>query len=102
MIVFQIQKLSKSFGDKEVLREVSLAVQEKERVGLVGVNGSGKTTLLRCLTGELQPDAGEVIQSSSLSLGCLEQMTDKRPGITAWDAVMESFTHLIEKRKLIQ
>jgi len=58
MIVFQIQKLSKSFGDKEVLREVSLAVQEKERVGLVGVNGSGKTTLLRCLTGELQPDCG--------------------------------------------
>ncbi|MDD3364083.1 MAG: ABC-F family ATP-binding cassette domain-containing protein [Syntrophomonas sp.] len=102
MIVFQVQKVSKSFADKEVLREVSLAVQEKERVGLVGVNGSGKTTLLRCLTGELQPDAGEVILSSSLSLGCLEQMTDKRPGITAWDAVMESFTDLIEKRQLMQ
>jgi ATP-binding cassette subfamily F protein 3 len=102
MIVFQVQKVSKSFADKEVLREVSLAVQEKERVGLVGVNGSGKTTLLRCLIGELQPDEGDVVLSSSLSLGCLEQMTDKRTGITAWDAVMESFTQLIEKRQLMQ
>ncbi len=101
MIVFQVQKVSKSFADKEVLTEVSLAVQEKERVGLVGVNGSGKTTLLRCLTGELQPDEGEIIRSASLSLGCLEQMNDNQPGITAWDAVMESFTHLIDKRQLM-
>ncbi len=102
MIIFQINKLNKSFGEKEVLREVSLAVQEKERVGLVGLNGSGKTTLLRCLTGELQPDIGEVMISSTLSLGCLEQMPDNQPGITAWEAVMGSFTHLIEKRQLMQ
>jgi len=102
MIIFQINKLNKSFGEKEVLREVSLAVQEKERVGLVGLNGSGKTTLLRCLTGELQPDTGEVMISSTLSLGCLEQMPDSQPGITAWDAVMGSFTHLMEKRQLMQ
>jgi len=101
MIVFQIQKLSKSFADQEVLREVSLTVQEKDRIGLVGVNGSGKTTLLKCLTGELQPDAGETMVSAGLSLGCLEQMTDNRPGITAWDAVMESFTDLIDKRRLM-
>jgi ATP-binding cassette subfamily F protein 3 len=101
MIVFQVQKISKSYADKEVLKEVSLAVQEKERVGLVGVNGSGKTTLLRCLTGELVPDSGEVVLSSSLSIGCLEQMSENRPGITAWDAVMESFAHLIEKRQLM-
>jgi len=98
MIIFQVNKLNKSFGDKEILREVSLAVQEKERVGLVGLNGSGKTTLLRCLTGELQPDAGEVMISSTLSLGCLEQMPDIQPDISAWDAVMEIFASLIEKR----
>ena len=99
MIVLQIKKLSKSFGEQEVLKGVSLAVQEKERVGLVGLNGSGKTTLLRCMTGELQPDAGEVMISSALSLGCLEQMPDSQPGMTAWDAVMESFADLIDKRR---
>ncbi|MCX5780940.1 MAG: ABC-F family ATP-binding cassette domain-containing protein, partial [Firmicutes bacterium] len=102
MIVFQVQNLSKAFGDKEVLRGVSLAVQEQERVGLVGANGSGKTTLLRCLTGELQPDAGELIRSSMLSLGCLEQLNDPRPGLTAWEAMMESFAHLLEQRRMMQ
>jgi len=99
MIVLQIKKLSKSFGDQEVLKGVSMSIQEKERVGLVGLNGSGKTTLLRCMTGELQPDAGEVLISSALSLGCLEQMPDSQPGMTAWDAVMESFADLIDKRQ---
>jgi len=101
MIIFQVNKLNKSFGEKEILKEVSLAVQEKERVGLVGLNGSGKTTLLRCLTGELQPDSGEIMISSTASLGCLEQMPVNQPGTTAWDAVMESFAHLIEKRQLM-
>ncbi|MGE5454347.1 MAG: ABC-F family ATP-binding cassette domain-containing protein [Methylocystaceae bacterium] len=101
MIVCQVQKVSKSFADKQVLRGVSLAIQAKDRIGLVGVNGSGKTTLLRCLTGELQPDAGEIVLSSSLTLGCLEQMSDNQPGITAWDAVMESFTQLIDQRRLL-
>ncbi len=102
MIIFQVNNLNKSFGDKEILKGVSLAVQEKERVGLVGLNGSGKTTLLRCLTGELQPDAGELMISSTLSLGCLAQMPDIQPGISAWDAVMEIFANLIEKRHLLQ
>lgn len=101
MIVFQVNKLNKSFGDKVVLKELSLAVQEKERVGLVGVNGSGKTTLLRCITGELQPDTGEITISSSISLGCLEQMPDHQSGMTAWDVIMESYAHLIEKRRLM-
>jgi ATP-binding cassette, subfamily F, member 3 len=102
MIIFQVNKLNKSFGDKQILREVSLAVQEKERVGLIGLNGSGKTTLLRCLTGELKPDDGEVMIGSNLSLGCLEQMPDNRPGISAWESIMESFADLIEKRQLLR
>jgi ATPase components of ABC transporters with duplicated ATPase domains len=102
MIVFQVNKLNKSFADQEVLKEVSLVVQEKQRVGLVGLNGSGKTTLLRCLTGELQPDSGEVMLPASLTLGCLEQMPDNQPGATAWDAVMQSYADLIDKRRLMR
>jgi len=101
MIVCQVQKVSKSFADNQVLREVNLAIHAKDRIGLVGINGSGKTTLLRCLTGELQPDTGEIALSSSLTLGCLEQMSDNQPGITAWDAVMESFAQLIDQRRLL-
>ena len=99
MIVFQAQNISKAFGDMEVLRGVSLAVQEQERVGLVGANGSGKTTLLRCLTGVLEPDDGQVIMAYNLSVGCLEQMPASSPGLTAWEGIMQSFTHLIEQRR---
>lgn len=99
MIVLQTQKLSKSWGEQEVLREINLAVREKERVGLVGLNGSGKTTLLRCITGEIQPDAGQVMISSVLSWGFLEQIPANQAGMTAWDAVMESFSGLIDKRQ---
>ncbi|MEA4925923.1 MAG: ABC-F family ATP-binding cassette domain-containing protein [Syntrophomonadaceae bacterium] len=102
MIVLQVNKLNQSFADREVLKQVSLVVQEKQRVGLVGLNGSGKTTLLRCLTGELHPDSGEVIRPSHLTLGCLEQMPDNLPGATAWDAVMQSFADLLDKRLLMR
>ncbi|MEA1962014.1 MAG: ABC-F family ATP-binding cassette domain-containing protein [Bacillota bacterium] len=99
MIVFQAQKISKWFGERQVLKEISLAVNEKERVGLIGANGSGKTTFLGCLTGALQPDEGEVFKSASISLGCMDQLNDFPAGMTAWEGVMDSFTDLIQKRQ---
>src|SRR5204863_688667 len=52
--------VSKRFGGVAALTDVSLAVQERETVGLVGPNGAGKTTLFNCLLGLLRPDAGRV------------------------------------------
>lgn len=99
MIVFQAQNINKSFGDKEILKAVSLALNEKERVGMVGVNGSGKTTFLKCLTGELSLDKGIVSVSNMLSLAYLEQLPQQDENATAWDAVISSFSDLLEKRR---
>ena len=52
MIAFQIQNMGISFGDRVVLRGVNLSVEDRERIGLIGINGSGKTTLLKSLLGE--------------------------------------------------
>jgi len=101
MIVFQARSISKSFGDKEILKSVSLSVNDKERVGLIGVNGSGKTTLLRCLTGQLSPDTGEVYMSNLISTGYLEQLPQPQKGSTAWDLIMDSYSGLIEKREML-
>ena len=60
MTVIETKGVSKSFGDVEALRDVSLTVDEGEFFGLFGPNGAGKTTLLRILTGQLEPDSGEV------------------------------------------
>jgi ATP-binding cassette subfamily F protein 3 len=59
-IPMRVDELSKSFGDHEVLDEVSLAVERGDHVAIVGPNGAGKTTLLRILAGEIEPSGGRI------------------------------------------
>ena len=61
MAVIVATNVSKRFGKVEAIRDVSLSVDEGEFFGLFGPNGAGKTTLLRVLTGQLDPDSGEVV-----------------------------------------
>jgi ATP-binding cassette subfamily F protein uup len=65
--VIDAENVSKSFGDRPIIRDFSLRVQRGDRIGLVGPNGAGKTTLLKLLTGELAPDAGKVTLAKTLS-----------------------------------
>lgn len=102
VIVIQAQNISKSFGEQQVLHNVSLSLNEKERVGLIGANGSGKTTLLQCMTGALHPDGGEICRANTLSLGYMEQLSSLEPGKTAWAAMMDNFEDLIRMRQRLQ
>src|SRR3954453_16657620 len=65
--VIEAQDVSKSFGDRSIIRDFSLRIQRGDRIGIVGANGAGKTTLLKLLTGETKPDAGTVTQAKTLS-----------------------------------
>jgi ATP-binding cassette subfamily F protein uup len=65
--VIDAEHVSKSFGERQIIRDFTLRVQRGDRIGIVGANGAGKTTLLRLLTGELQPDSGTVTQAKTLS-----------------------------------
>jgi ATP-binding cassette subfamily F protein uup len=65
--VIDAEDVSKSYGDRTIIRDFSLRVQRGDRIGLVGPNGAGKTTLLKLLTGELQPDSGKVTLAKTLS-----------------------------------
>lgn len=60
MIILSAQHIAKSFGVNAVLRDVSLTVQQGDRIGLVGVNGCGKSTLMRILAGLDAQDGGEI------------------------------------------
>jgi ATP-binding cassette subfamily F protein uup len=73
MSLLALKDVGKSYDSGPVLREVGFALQDGERVGLVGRNGSGKTTLLRILAGVEAPDSGERIARRDLKLGWLEQ-----------------------------
>jgi ATP-binding cassette subfamily F protein 3 len=59
--MIRVENLTKSFGDRLILDEVSFTLSAKERVGLVGQNGHGKTTLFQIINGEEQPDSGTVV-----------------------------------------
>lgn len=71
--VLSAERLSKSFRDAWLFRDVSLGIAEGEKYGLVGVNGVGKTTLLRILAGKLAPDEGTVVVRQGVRVGILDQ-----------------------------
>ncbi|HEY0904454.1 MAG TPA: ABC-F family ATP-binding cassette domain-containing protein [Marmoricola sp.] len=68
-----LERVSKSYGVRMLLAEVSLGVGEGERIGVVGRNGDGKTTLLNLIAGRLDPDSGRVSRARGLHLGYLDQ-----------------------------
>jgi ATP-binding cassette subfamily F protein uup len=65
--VIEAQDVSKTYGNRPIIRDFSLRIQRGDRIGIVGANGAGKTTLLKLLTGEIRPEGGKVIQARTLS-----------------------------------
>ena len=59
-IVVDVQKISKSFGNEKVLKEVALQLERGKIHGIIGRNGSGKTVLMKCICGFLRPTMGAV------------------------------------------
>jgi len=62
-----------SGGERTIIRDFTLRIQRGDRIGIVGPNGSGKTTLLKLLTGEIEPDEGEVTQAKTLEGTVIDQ-----------------------------
>ncbi|SMC30722.1 ABC-F family ATP-binding cassette domain-containing protein [Novosphingobium sp. B1] len=58
--------VNKSFGDRPIVKDFTLRITRKDRIGVVGSNGAGKTTLLKLLTGELEPDSGTITLAKTL------------------------------------
>ncbi|WP_088347395.1 MULTISPECIES: ATP-binding cassette domain-containing protein [Rhodomicrobium] len=72
-LVIEAKGISKSFGDRPIVANVSTRVMRGDRIGIVGPNGSGKTTLVNLLTGALAPDEGTVRLGVNLEMATLDQ-----------------------------
>lgn len=72
--VIEGEHLSKSFGDRVILKDFNFLMQQGDRIGIIGANGYGKSTLLNMLAGELEPDAGEVIVGSTVRIAHFKQV----------------------------
>lgn len=71
--LLRCQNLAHTLGDRRLFEAMSLSLEPRDRVGLVGYNGSGKSTLLSLLSGAMQPDDGEVVRQHGLRLSMVEQ-----------------------------
>ncbi|MEC3951875.1 ABC-F family ATP-binding cassette domain-containing protein [Nocardia sp. CDC153] len=86
--LINLEAVSKSFGIKPLLDNVSLGVQEGERIGVVGLNGGGKTTLLEVLTGIEGPDSGRVSRRGDLRMAVVTQRGVLPEGATVGEVVL--------------
>lgn len=83
------EAISKSFGEKTVVKDFSIEIARGDRIGIVGPNGAGKTTLLKMLTGELAPDSGRVTLGTGLAMISLDQ---RRQSLKPDDRVADAIT----------
>lgn len=102
MILLQTNNISKYFGAKQILNNVTVNIQAREKVGLVGVNGAGKSTLLKIINGRLTPDTGDVIRSQALTVGYLAQDTGLESQRTVYAEMLSVFQHLIEMEQQLR
>lgn len=73
MNVINIEHISKIYGEKEIFHDVSLGIQQGDKIGIIGINGTGKSTLLKIIAGEEVPDTGAVVRQNSLKILWLPQ-----------------------------
>ena len=83
-----LESVTKSFGTTTLLDAVSLGVEERDRIGIVGRNGGGKTTLVRIVAGEEPPDSGRVSMANGVHVSLLSQQAPLPPGSTVRHVVV--------------
>lgn len=102
MIILSAQHIAKSFGVNAVLRDVSLTVQQGDRIGLVGVNGCGKSTLMRILAGLDAQDGGEISLVRGLRVGYLAQQNMVTSGETVWNELQKVYEQVFAMEKKLR
>jgi ATP-binding cassette ChvD family protein len=88
--VIEVEKLSKGYGDRLLIDNLSFSLPPAGIVGIIGPNGAGKTTLFRMLTGQEEPDSGSITVGSSVELADVDQSRDSLDGArTVYDEITD-------------
>ena len=89
-LVIEVDKLSKKFTDRDLLKDFSFRVPPGAIIGIVGPNGAGKSTLFNMITGKIEPDSGSVNIGDTVKLGYVDQSRDHLDdGKTVWEEISE-------------
>jgi ATP-binding cassette subfamily F protein 3 len=96
--MIQLSNLTKAFGDRILLDNVTWQIAPRERAGLCGPNGAGKTTLLRMMAGLDEPDSGAILKPSALTVGYLPQDGLTHAGRTVFEQASSAFADLLSMK----
>lgn len=96
MNIVSAEHLQHSYGDKVLLRDVTFGIEERDRIGLIGVNGAGKSTLLKIVAGLVRPDAGSVTVAGNVRVHYLPQEPSFGPDDTVIQAVFAGEAPVME------
>ncbi len=95
MIVLSCKDIYKSYGIRDVLKNITLSINEGDKVGIIGANGEGKSTLFKILTKEISQDSGEVFIDKTKSLGYLSQNLNLNNDKNIYEETLSVFNELI-------
>lgn len=96
MIVLSCNNVSKAYVVENIIEDISFTINDNEKVGLIGLNGAGKTTLFNILTGNLEPDSGEIFLAKGKKLGYLRQNTIIESPMSIMDEMLLIFEEVIK------
>lgn len=98
-MLMQLSGITKSYAAETVLRNVHFQIQERDRIGLIGVNGAGKSTLLKIMAGLIEPDEGVRNVAKDASIGYLSQHSDWKPTQTIRETLLEVYRPLLDMER---
>lgn len=101
-MILSCQNICKSFGEEDVLKNVSFGVEEYEKVAIVGINGAGKSTLLKITMQEMSADDGSVTLAKGKTIGYLAQHQDISFHHTIYEEVLEAKRYVISMEERIR
>ncbi len=101
-MLITLQNINKGFLDKSILKNISLTVNEKDRIGLLGINGVGKTTLLNIISGALEYDDGSIATKPDLRIGYLKQNEALNTTNTLREEIQDALKVAFETRKQLE
>lgn len=99
MPILSLTNIKKSYIDEETIKDANLIVEDKDKIGLIGINGSGKSTLFNIITENLSYDDGEIFRKKDLKIGYLEQQLSLHQEGSIYDNCLSIFEDLIELEK---
>ncbi len=101
-MILSCQKITKSFGGKDVLKDINFLINEGEKAAVIGINGAGKTTLFNIITGKTEPDSGKVVFQKDTSWSYLSQVIDVRSRRTIYEEMLDAKKDIIEMENQIR